>query len=90
MAEALEARRLWGAIKLGKETVKLMIQEGMTPLLPSVYAAVAEAYLAVGDRGSAVMYGEMALEILKTLGFLPPGDGADWDLETILDALSGS
>ncbi|KAF2729933.1 SET domain-containing protein [Polyplosphaeria fusca] len=80
-----------GAIRLGQELLELTREEGLTPMLADEYVMLAKLHLAAQDEGPAEEYGELAIEVLKDLGFLGDVDegGKEWDLESLLRAFGG-
>ncbi|KAF2875804.1 hypothetical protein BDV95DRAFT_654916 [Massariosphaeria phaeospora] len=99
-----KAMALWAAgsireaIALAEESVGLIGDEGLEPLLTDEFALLAKLHLVLGEREEAARYGARAVELLRGYGFLGVGEeergdgdgdgrGEKWDLESLLDLL---
>lgn len=72
------------AIAAGEEIVELMLEEGLTSLLPEVYVMLTRLYLVTEQRERAEEAADLALEILEDLGFLGMEGREGWGLERLL------
>ncbi|KAH7066402.1 hypothetical protein BKA63DRAFT_585461 [Paraphoma chrysanthemicola] len=72
-----ESYDLPAAIALAHETIQMIIEEDVYPMLTDEYAMLAMLYLEHGDRKSAEKYGRLAWGLLGDLGFLGVGEEKD-------------
>ncbi|KAH7092412.1 hypothetical protein FB567DRAFT_614340 [Paraphoma chrysanthemicola] len=72
-----ESYDLPAAIALTHESIQMIIEEEVYPMLTDEYAMLAMLYLEHGDRKSAEKYGKLAWGLLGDLGFLGVGEEKD-------------
>ncbi|KAF7674584.1 hypothetical protein GT037_007344 [Alternaria burnsii] len=88
--ELAQEYKLTEAISLAEESVEMIKEEGIWPMLTDEYAMLAMLWLEKGEKGKAEMYGKKTHRLLADLGFLGIGEEREaWNLETLLTNIGG-
>lgn len=74
IVELAENYKIDEAIQLAEESVDMIMEEDIYPMLTDEYAMLAMLYLEKGDRKTAEKYGRKAWGLLADLGFLGVGE----------------
>jgi Tfp pilus assembly protein PilF len=69
-----QSYRLADAIALTHESIDMILDEDIYPMLTDEYAMLAMLYLEAGERENAERYGRLAWQLLADLGFLGVGE----------------
>lgn len=88
--ELAQAYKLDEAIQLAEESVEMIREEDIWPMLTDEYAMLAMLWLEKNHKQKAEYYGEKTHRLLADLGFLGTGEEREaWKLETLLQNIGG-
>lgn len=88
--ELAQNYKLDEAIALAEESVSMIQEEDIQPMLTDEYAMLAMLWLEKGNKARAEEYGRKSHQLLGDLGFLGVGkDREAWSLEAVLRNIGG-